>query len=143
MLNHLGWPLLSDEDGEANWRKGMVELARPTNVWLKVSGLWPIDRHWNPAALRGFVRDAVGWFGFERCLYGSNFPVEKLMTSMPRQVEVLHAILGDAAPSELEALFSGTALRAYRLPPLANGTLSERPWTRRAVTSNHTSPTLS
>jgi predicted TIM-barrel fold metal-dependent hydrolase len=123
LLNHLGWPLLADEDGEATWRKGMIELARRPNVFLKVSGLWPIDRHWNPGALRGFVCDAIGWFGFERCLYGSNFPIEKLMTSMPQQIQALVEILNDAAPADLEALFSGTARRAYRLQLNADGRL--------------------
>ena len=115
-LNHLGWPILSDSDGVARWRSGMRDLARRPNVALKVSGLWPIERRWAPERLRPFVRDAIDWFGFDRCMYGSNFPIEKLMTPVPDQVSTLLAILDDVSGEELAKFFKITAQRVYRLP---------------------------
>ncbi len=116
ILNHLGWPLLDDPDGRDNWRRGIQALARRANVVLKVSGLWPIERNWDPAALRPYVREAVEWFGFERSLYGSNFPVEKLMTTIPHQIAALLEIFDDASASDLDYLFAKTARRVYCLP---------------------------
>jgi predicted TIM-barrel fold metal-dependent hydrolase len=116
VLNHLGWPLLGDPDGLSIWRSGMRALARCPNVQLKVSGLWPIDRNWDAAALRPLVRDAIEWFGFKRSLYGSNLPIEKLMRPLPQQVETLLVLLDDASDEELDDLFRATARRVYRLP---------------------------
>lgn len=118
-LNHLGWPLLGDEDGANVWRRGMRAIAREPNVMLKVSGLWPVDRDWRVSALKPFVREAVELFGFSRCLYGSNFPIEKLMTTIPQQIAALSDIFSDASPQEREQLFAETARRVYRLPPRA------------------------
>lgn len=123
ILNHLGWPLLGDADGEGTWRRGLRDIARRKNVLLKISGLWPVDRHWSVEGLRSFVRESVELFGFERCLYGSNFPIEKMMTTIPHQVDALRRVLADATSDELELLFSTSARRAYRLPVTADGTL--------------------
>lgn len=115
VLNHLGWPLLGDSDGAARWRDGMRAIARRPNVVLKVSGLWPVERNWSIAALRPFVRDAIEWFGFDRCLYGSNFPVESLMCPIPRQIAILGDIIADATAEERNRLFRITAREIYRL----------------------------
>jgi predicted TIM-barrel fold metal-dependent hydrolase len=123
ILNHLGWPLLGDPGGEDTWRRGLGDIARRPNVRLKISGLWPVDRYWAVDGLRAFVREAVELFGFERCLYGSNFPIEKMMTTIPHQVDALRLILADASRGELDMLFSTSARRAYRLPVTADGTL--------------------
>ena len=122
ILNHLGWPLLGDPDGQIVWRRGMQELARRPNTVLKVSGLWPVERHWDPATLRPFVREGVEWFGFNRSIYGSNFPVEKLMTSIPHQIAALLEIFDDASSEDLDNLFASTARRVYRLPLTPDGT---------------------
>ncbi|MBN9064794.1 MAG: hypothetical protein BGP06_10470 [Rhizobiales bacterium 65-9] len=116
ILNHLGWPLLGDADGEAVWRAGLRDIARRPNVALKVSGLWPIDRRWNAQTLRPFVRDAIEWFGFERCMWASNYPIESLMCSIPQQIAVLDRIVADATAEERHRLFNATAREIYRLP---------------------------
>ena len=115
VLNHLGWPVLDDPDGRGQWRRGLAAIARRPNVVLKVSGLWPVDRHWREEVLRPFVREAVGMFGFDRCLWGSNHPIERLMTSLPHQLAALAGILVDASPDDRDRLFRRTARRVYRL----------------------------
>jgi len=85
-------------------------------VALKVSGLWPIDRRWNAQTLRPFVRDAIEWFGFERCMWASNYPIESLMCSIPQQIAVLDRIVADATAEERHRLFNATAREIYRLP---------------------------
>ncbi|MHB2169706.1 amidohydrolase family protein [Alsobacter sp. R-9] len=122
VLNHLGWPLLGDPDGEGTWRRGLRDLARHPNVRLKISGLWPVDQAWAVEILRPFVREALDLFGFDRCMYGSNFPIEKMMTTIPHQVSALQAIVADASPAERDLLFSTTARLAYRLPHQAEET---------------------
>ena len=49
-------------------------------------------------------------------MYGSNFPIEKLITPVPDQVSTLLAILDDVSGEELAKFFKITAQRVYRLP---------------------------
>lgn len=114
VVNHLGWPLDVSRDGFLQWRSGMRLLARLPNVVLKISGLWPIDRVWNRAALALWVETAVELFGPARCLYGSNLPIERSMCAMARQVETLQAILSTLSPDESADLFGRTCRRLYR-----------------------------
>jgi len=114
VVNHLGWPLDLSRAGFLQWQAGLRSLARLPNVALKISGLWPIDRAWNRLALAPWVETAVDLFGPERCLYGSNLPIERSMCAMARQVETLQEILSDLSADARADIFGGTCRRLYR-----------------------------
>jgi predicted TIM-barrel fold metal-dependent hydrolase len=65
------------------------------------------------------VADIVGktleMFGAERCLFGSNFPIEKLWTSYGELVAAYRSALADQPQDVQDAVFAGTAVRVYRL----------------------------
>ncbi|MGE0797418.1 MAG: amidohydrolase [Lautropia sp.] len=115
VLEHLGWPLVTDQAGFSAWSTGMKDLARRQNVTVKISGFWAIDRAWDKARIAPWAKEAMAHFGPERCMYGSNLPIEKLMCPMPRQVETLQEIFAAEPSDVLDALFRGTATRVYRL----------------------------
>jgi predicted TIM-barrel fold metal-dependent hydrolase len=54
-------------------------------------------------------------FGAERCLFGSNFPIEKLWTSYGELVAAYRSALADQPQDIQDAVFAGTAARVYRL----------------------------
>ena len=54
-------------------------------------------------------------FGAERCLFGSNFPIEKLWTSYAELVATFRAAVADLADSEQRAVLKETAERVYRV----------------------------
>ena len=91
--------------------------AAPT--WsTKLSGLGTFLHRNDPAHIADVVRETVGCSAPGRCLFGSNFPIEKLWTSY-----------GDApgeptgtpwrrfAPKEQQAILHDTAMRVYRIAP--------------------------
>ena len=51
------------------------------NVAVKISGLAMLDWHWTTGSLRPFVLRTVEIFGVDRCMFASNFPVDKLFSS--------------------------------------------------------------
>ena len=61
------------------------------------------------------VQDTVALFGPERCLWGSNFPIEKLWTDYASLIQAYRRALAHLSPAAQEAIFSGTARRLYRL----------------------------
>jgi predicted TIM-barrel fold metal-dependent hydrolase len=61
--------------------------------------------------------DNVAVFGAERCLFGSNFPIEKLWTSYRDLVDAYRTATARLRPEQRDAIFAATARRVYRLEP--------------------------
>lgn len=117
IVNHAGMPTDRDEAGLAAWREGLTRLAERPNVSCKISGLAMIDRAWTVDSLRPFVLRVIETFGPARCMFASNFPVEKVHGSFDDFYAAYDAITSDFGEDERAAMFAGTASRLYRLPP--------------------------
>lgn len=115
IVNHAGMPTDRDEAGLAAWREGMSLLAQRPNVSCKISGLAMVDRTWTTASLKPFVLQVIETFGVERCMFASNFPVERAHGSFGGFYAAYDAITAGFSHEEREALFAGTARRIYRL----------------------------
>jgi predicted TIM-barrel fold metal-dependent hydrolase len=97
------------------WKKGMKLLASASNVSCKISGLGMADWKWTVDSIRPFVLDAIDAFGVERCMFASNFPVDKLFSSYDAVFDAFKAMTNDFSDSERRALFHDNAERVYRL----------------------------
>jgi predicted TIM-barrel fold metal-dependent hydrolase len=115
ILNHAGMPLDRDEAGLALWHAGMKALAAQANVSAKISGLGMMDWHWNTESIRPFVLDTIEYFRVERCMFASNFPVDRLYSSFETLYDAFAEIVRDFSENEQRALFGDTAERVYRL----------------------------
>lgn len=112
VLQHAGMLEDLSADGIGAWREGMAMLAARPNVTSKLSGLGTFLRRNDPAHVAMIARETLALFGSGRCLFGSNFPIEKLWTSYAD----LFAAHQAAIPVEDRvAVFSSTASRVYRL----------------------------
>ena len=71
-----------------------------------------------------YYRHVIEAFGVERCMFESNFPVDKESVSYRTLWNLLKRIAAKLGLSEAEktSIFSSTAARAYRLPPVASAT---------------------
>jgi L-fucono-1,5-lactonase len=118
VLDHLGKPSIRDgAAGLAAWRRAITPLAELPNVYAKLSGLvteadW---NDWRPSDLFPFVDTALELFGPQRLMFGSDWPVCLLAASYERVLDALTTNLTSLAPAERDEIFSGTAIRAYRL----------------------------
>jgi predicted TIM-barrel fold metal-dependent hydrolase len=115
VLNHTGMPVDRGADDIAAWRASMKLLASAPNVFCKISGLGMGDWKWTTDSIRPFVLDAIDAFGTERCMFASNFPVDKLFSSYDDVFNAFKAITVDFSDAERRALFHDNAERAYRL----------------------------
>jgi predicted TIM-barrel fold metal-dependent hydrolase len=115
ILNHAGMPLERDGAGINAWRTGMRALAGQPNVSVKISGLAMLDWRWTPQSLRPFVLETLEIFGVERCLFASNFPVDRLYGSFASFYDAYESIIGACSLDEKHRLFAGNAERIYRL----------------------------
>jgi predicted TIM-barrel fold metal-dependent hydrolase len=115
VLQHAGMLEDLSRDGWAQWRDGMKLLADQPNVAAKLSGLGTFIHRNDPEHIATIVKATVKLFGAERCLFGSNFPIEKLWTSYGELVEAYLKATGRLSKEERDAIFHGTAARLYRL----------------------------
>ncbi len=115
VLLHAG--MLEDRSavGWSLWQQGMRRLATCPNVAVKLSGLGTFLHRCAAEPWRPVVRDTVEMFGPERCLFGSNFPIESLWTSYGELIGVMRECLAGFDSAARQAVFHDTATRLYRL----------------------------
>ncbi len=134
ILNHFGTPLGvgpyagKREEIFEDWKKSIAEVAGCENVVAKIGGLAMPDNGfgWDlrdtpptsdefVAAQRPYYLHAIDCFGPERCMFESNFPVDRLSISYHVLYNGLKKIAGGFSEDEKDAMFRGTAKRVYRL----------------------------
>ena len=115
ILNHAGMPVDRDPEALSLWRAGMRALGAQPNVWVKISGLGMVDWRWTEQSIRPFVLETIEIFGPDRCMFASNFPVDKLYSSFDALYDAFKSIVRDFSVGERRKLFSDTALAVYRI----------------------------
>jgi len=115
VLQHAGMPEDLGEDGVAAWRGLLAGLARRQNVVAKLSGLGTFLHRLDPAHVARVTAETVRAFGAERCLFGSNFPIEKLWTDHAALIAAHRDAAAPLGAAAAEAILGGTARRIYRL----------------------------
>ena len=134
VLNHLGGPIFigpwrgrQDEVFEV-WKRDLADLARCPNVVAKLGGIlmrrngFGFEKRPRPptsdevvATTGRWYRHAIDCFGPDRCMFESNFPVDRVSLSYPVLYNAFKKLVADASPAEKAALFHDTATRVYRL----------------------------
>ncbi len=135
ILDHVGTPLgiaaYAGRRGERfeTWRARIHELARCSNVVVKVGGLAMPFGGFNPGVgaaplserladlWRPYVETCIEAFGADRCMMESNFPVDLYTCGYAVLWNALKRLASGASATEKTALFSGVAERVYRLAP--------------------------
>ncbi|UFZ04808.1 amidohydrolase family protein [Bradyrhizobium ontarionense] len=115
ILQHAGMLEDLSPAGREPWRNGMQRLAACSNVVSKLSGLGTFIRRNDPAHVADIVRETIAMYGPDRCLFGSNFPIEKLWTDYCALVAAYEVAI-EGLDSRAQAQVMGeTARRVYRL----------------------------
>ena len=115
ILQHAGMLEDLSSQGRAAWREGMQRLADCPNVVSKLSGLGTFIHRNDSAHIAGIVAETVAIFGAGRCLFGSNFPIEKLWTGYRELVDAFRAAAALLGAERRDAILRTTATRVYRL----------------------------
>lgn len=115
VVDHLGSPIAGDTGAFETWVRGVRDLAALPNTFMKISGLSQADAHWNVDSIRPFVLEVLEAFGPERCMLGSNFPLEKLSSTYTEVRSGFETLFAELSQNEREKLFFRTAEGTYRL----------------------------
>jgi predicted TIM-barrel fold metal-dependent hydrolase len=134
VLNHIGAPLgVGPYAGKRDevfrvWSRGIATIAEYSNVAVKLGGLGSLRSGYNwheravkPSSrelaqvLRPYIEHCIDAFGAERCMFESNFPVEKASNNYVSLWNAFKLITENYAAGERVALFHETAARVYRI----------------------------
>lgn len=115
VLLHAGMLEDLSAEGRAQWREGMKRLAGEPNVATKFSGLGTFIRKNDPQHIADIVGETVELFGADRCMWGSNFPVEKIWTDYRSIVDAIRAAVARYDEKARRAVLHDTAARLYKL----------------------------
>jgi predicted TIM-barrel fold metal-dependent hydrolase len=134
VLDHVGGPVhIGPYDGKqkevfAHWQPAMRSLAGCPNVHVKLGGLgmriggFGFEKPADPpssetlaAAWKPYIETCIEAFGASRCMFESNFPVDKGSYSYAVFWNACKLLAKGASAAEKADLFSGTAARFYRL----------------------------
>jgi len=115
ILTHAGMLESHEPQDLANWREGMTKLATCPNLYIKLSGFGTFvhqcERHvWEP-----IVDEVIALFGPTRCMFGSNFPVEKLWTNYSQMISVIRQCLSKYPLDVQRAVLHETAAQVYKI----------------------------
>ena len=138
ILDHIGGPLgigpyaKKRDEVFQHWKEGMEALASCENVFVKLGGLgmeisgfgWhnrpePPDSTELAEEFSPYFSWCVQRFGVDRCMFESNFPVDKRSYSYTILWNAFKHLSKDYSTEERKALFHDTAVRAYHLPEAA------------------------
>ena len=116
ILDHCGVPDIKAGALEP-WRTNLRELAQRPNVACKVSGLvaYADPEKWTVQDLQPFFAEALEGFGWDRVMWGGDWPVCTLSASLKAWLEAARKLTEGATAEQRRQFFEGNARRIYRL----------------------------
>jgi L-fuconolactonase len=113
VIDHAAKPRIAAGSSDREWEERLAPFSDEPNVACKLSGLvteanW---KTWTVEDLEPYVRRVVGWFGAERCMFGSDWPVCLVAAGYDQVFDAIQQIVGLN-----DQIFGETARRVYSLP---------------------------
>lgn len=115
ILQHAGMLADLSKEGWSSWRAAMKRLAQEPNVVTKLSAFGTFIHKNDPAHIAAIVKETVKIFGADRCLYGSNFPIEKIWTDYGSLIDAFKDATKGMKAADRNAIFHDNAARIYKL----------------------------
>ncbi|MDR5781569.1 amidohydrolase family protein [Caballeronia sp. LZ065] len=115
IIDHAGLVNYHDAHLLEIWRKGIRRLAALPNVNMKLSAFMIFDLAWSVESIRPVVLEMIDVFGVDRCVFGSNFPIDRLACSYHTLWARYLDTVRDFSADEQDRLFYRNAARLYRI----------------------------
>nr|XP_054769934.1 uncharacterized protein y4mH-like [Lytechinus pictus] len=118
IIDHLAKPKIKEGEFD-DWAKEMSRAASFQNVYVKLSGMVTEadPQCWKPHDLKPYVQHCVNSFGAQRCIFGSDYPVFKMVGATYKQVydALMECLLDCTTEEERGAIFGENAVRFYQV----------------------------
>jgi predicted TIM-barrel fold metal-dependent hydrolase len=115
ILQHAGMLEDTSDNGWKGWRDNMRRLAECDNVVTKLSAFGTFIHRNDATFIHQMIVETEKIFGAERCMFGSNYPIEKLWTSYAELFDAFQKGASKLSKKAQKAIFNDTAARVYQL----------------------------
>ncbi|WP_309907852.1 amidohydrolase family protein [Caballeronia sp. LZ035] len=115
ILGHCGFPKQRSVEYFHAWCKGMKAIAQAPNIACKLSGLLMVDHDWTVGSITPWIEQCIAFFGVERCMFGTNWPLDGLYADYATLVNAYREVVADYSADEQRALFQRSAEHWYRI----------------------------
>jgi len=113
VLDHFGWPEDLSDAGRRAHLALLQQVADEPNVATRIDAIGTMFRDWDTETLRPWLHGVVEAFGAERCMLGSDLPIETLRASFAGLYAAYDAIFDSYSDDERRLLFGATTQRVY------------------------------
>ncbi|MCB1487230.1 MAG: amidohydrolase family protein [Bauldia sp.] len=116
VIDHIAKPGIRDGLVEP-WKSELEEIAGFPNVACKISGVVTEAHHdrWTEAEVIPYIEHTIECFGFDRVMFGGDWPVSELATPYKRWVDVVDKVVAGASEADRRKLYRDNAIAFYRL----------------------------
>ncbi|MEZ2128443.1 MULTISPECIES: amidohydrolase [unclassified Sinorhizobium] len=116
ILDHCGNPPIKEGMSDI-WHKGITEFALRSNVVAKISGVIAYGdlENWTVESLRPYVEHVIEAFGWDRVIWGSDWPVCSLGGGLTPWVAATHALTAGCSAAERDKLYQANARRIWAI----------------------------
>jgi predicted TIM-barrel fold metal-dependent hydrolase len=115
VIEHIGIPISTSDSYFVDWKMGMQALANEPNIFCKISGVGMLDPKFTESSIRPWIEHCISIFGPERCMIGSNWPLDRLFSSYDAVFNIYRKIIAQYSAEEQVAIASATANSFYRI----------------------------
>jgi len=116
VVDHIAKPRIAEREFD-EWSRELGRVSHLPDVWCKLSGMTTEARWdgWTQDDLRPYVRHVVDQFGYERVMFGSDWPVCTLAASYKEVVDSLRESLGPLPEPSARRVWGENACKFYKL----------------------------
>jgi predicted TIM-barrel fold metal-dependent hydrolase len=115
VLIHAGMPEDMGKASFAEWQSGMSRLADNPNCFVKLSGLGTFIHKVSFDHMNEIISSCISIFGVDRCMYGSNFPIEKIWANYSELIGAYNQCLANFSDDVKNKIFHDNAARIYKI----------------------------
>jgi len=115
IVNHSGLIIDFSDAGIAEWKLATKQLAAMPNVYVKLSGLAMISHDYSVESITPLINHLIDVFGVGRCMFASNYPVEKAVTTYDKLYTTFKQVVAHMTKEDQKKLFYDNAMAFYRL----------------------------
>lgn len=115
VLEHFAWPLEFSKHAFALWKMNIAKLGRLPNVYAKISAIGCVFKRLDKMLIEPYFNSFIDSFGLDKCLFGSNFPVDKVFFGYDQLVDFVDdELCYQFSEQEKNQLFYLTAKNLYQ-----------------------------
>ena len=117
IINHTLSPLNINKENIDLWSNKLKILSKYDNVCIKLSGFGEFNTNWNLDSIKPLILYSIDSFGTNRCMFGSNFPVDKFLSNASYEDfwRAYLKITKDFSKDEIDNLFYKNAEKFYKI----------------------------